>query len=79
MDRRFGWMKDEVPVVGQGTWHMGKSRRAEAEALTIGLGLAVLVNQRELVWVRAGARSLGLRDGSPPARPQPGAAVVPLS
>src|SRR6266568_339082 len=41
MDRRFGWMKDEVPVVGQGTWHMGKSRRAEAEALTIGLGLGL--------------------------------------
>src|SRR5262249_37429259 len=41
MDRRFGWMKDEVPVVGQGTWHMGRSRRLEAEALTIGLGLGL--------------------------------------
>src|SRR5262249_17807156 len=41
MDRRFGWMKDEVPVVGMGTWHMAKNRRQEAEALTIGLGLGL--------------------------------------
>lgn len=41
MDRRFGWMKDEVPVVGQGTWHMAKNRRQEAEALTIGMGLGL--------------------------------------
>ncbi len=34
-------MKDEVPVVGQGTWHMGQNRRLEAEALTIGLGLGL--------------------------------------
>src|SRR5262249_35556591 len=41
MNRRFGWMKDEVPVVGQGTWHMARNRRQEAEALTIGLGLGL--------------------------------------
>lgn len=41
MDRRFGWMKAHVPVIGQGTWHMGEpeARRTEIDALTTGLGL----------------------------------------
>src|SRR5262245_23683960 len=43
MRRRFGFLRDEVPVIGQGTWHMGERgrRRAEAEALTLGLELGL--------------------------------------
>jgi diketogulonate reductase-like aldo/keto reductase len=43
MRRRFGWMKELVPVIGQGTWQMGnpRDRRAEADALGLGLDLGL--------------------------------------
>ena len=42
--RDFGSTGVQVPVVGQGTWHMGESRRAEREevaALRVGLELGL--------------------------------------
>lgn len=43
MRRRFGWMKELVPVVGQGTWQMGapRDRKVESDALTLGLDLGL--------------------------------------
>lgn len=36
----FGWTGVPVPVVGQGTWHMGENRRARSrEVAALGLGL----------------------------------------
>ncbi len=40
----FGWTGVPVPVVGQGTWHMGESRQArrrEIDALRLGLDLGL--------------------------------------
>ncbi|MGH7345838.1 MAG: aldo/keto reductase, partial [Candidatus Rokuibacteriota bacterium] len=42
--RDFGSTGVQVPVIGQGTWHMGESRRAEREeiaALRVGLELGL--------------------------------------
>jgi diketogulonate reductase-like aldo/keto reductase len=39
MRRRFGWIKELVPVVGQGTWQMGAPRDRKIETETIALGL----------------------------------------
>ena len=41
MERRaFGWTGVQVPVIGQGTWHMGESRRErEREIASLSLGL----------------------------------------
>jgi diketogulonate reductase-like aldo/keto reductase len=45
MDRKpFGHIGVEVPVIGQGTWHMGESRRERAReiaALSLGLDLGL--------------------------------------
>src|SRR6266849_3539579 len=45
MDTRpFGWTGVQVPVIGQGTWHMGESRRERAReiaALRLGLDLGL--------------------------------------
>jgi diketogulonate reductase-like aldo/keto reductase len=43
--KAFGWTAGPVAVIGQGTWHMGDSRRtraAEVAALTLGLDLGLL-------------------------------------
>lgn len=40
----FGWTAVELPVIGQGTWHMGESRHtraAEITALQLGLDLGL--------------------------------------
>src|SRR5258706_14186957 len=40
----FGWAEVRVPVIGQGTWHMGESkaaREAEIAALRAGLDLGM--------------------------------------
>ena len=42
--RRFGSTGVDVPVIGQGTWHMGESRRAQRDeiaALRVGLELGL--------------------------------------
>ena len=42
--RRFGSTRVDVPVIGQGTWHMGESRRVQREeiaALRVGLELGL--------------------------------------
>jgi diketogulonate reductase-like aldo/keto reductase len=43
MHRRFGWIKELVPVVGQGTWQMGnpRDRKIESDALSLGLDLGL--------------------------------------
>src|SRR5215470_3430912 len=43
MRRRFGWMKELVPVVGQGTWQMGapRDRKIESDALALGCDLGL--------------------------------------
>lgn len=45
MERRaFGWTGVQVPVIGQGTWHMGELRRereGEIAALSLGLNLGL--------------------------------------
>jgi diketogulonate reductase-like aldo/keto reductase len=38
----FGWTAVELPVIGQGTWHMGESQhRRDAEVAALRLGLAL--------------------------------------
>jgi len=39
MRRRFGWMKELVPIVGQGTWQMGAPRDRKIESDTLALGI----------------------------------------
>ena len=42
--KRLGWTDDALPIIGQGTWHMGDSRRArsaEVAALRAGLELGM--------------------------------------
>jgi diketogulonate reductase-like aldo/keto reductase len=60
MNRRFGWMKDEVPVIGQGTWHMGHKahRKAEAEALALGFGLGLTHLDTAELYADGGAEEL---------------------
>src|SRR5262249_39570519 len=43
MRRRFGWMKELVPIVGQGTWQMGalRDRKIESDTLALGLDLGL--------------------------------------
>jgi diketogulonate reductase-like aldo/keto reductase len=60
MNRRFGWMEDEVPVVGQGTWHMGHRghRKSETEALGLGIGLGLTHLDTAELYADGGAEEL---------------------
>src|SRR5262245_11915086 len=57
----LGWTKVDVPVIGQGTWHMGDSRRAraaEVEALRAGLILGMTHLDTAEIYGNGGAEEV---------------------
>lgn len=57
----LGWTKVDVPVIGQGTWHMGDSRRAraaEVEALRAGLALGMTHLDTAEIYGNGGAEEV---------------------
>ena len=57
----FGWTGVPVPVVGQGTWHMGESLRArarEVDALRLGLDLGLTHIDTAEMYGRGGAEEV---------------------
>ena len=57
----FGWTGIPVPVIGQGTWHMGESRRArgrEVAALTLGLDCGMTHIDTAEMYGRGGAEEV---------------------
>jgi diketogulonate reductase-like aldo/keto reductase len=62
MERKpLGWTNVEVPVIGQGTWHMGDSRRArdaEVAALRSGLELGMTHIDTAEIYGHGGAEEM---------------------
>ena len=59
--KSFGWTKVDVPLIGQGTWHMGESRRqraAEIEALRTGLPLGMTHIDTAEIYGHGGAEQV---------------------
>ena len=57
----FGWTGVPVPVIGQGTWHMGESRRRrdrEVAALTLGLDLGLTHIDTAEMYGKGGAEEV---------------------